>query len=250
MNRRPDPRPRALLLDFYGTLAHSPGLRFSYTAGLVAEGLRREGIDVSDEAFAAAYRAAVVPYLELMRQGTETHNTAWASDALATLGVAAAPDDGRVVRAVRYFFETYAETIEPLAGVPETLMRLGARYPLVLVSNFTDALPVRRAISRLGWADHFRAIYVSADLGVRKPHPEIFRRALAAADCSPADALFVGDDPEEDIAGAAAAGIPTVHVDRPMLSPLRSLVPATAERIPPDWTIGALPELLPLLGCD
>jgi putative hydrolase of the HAD superfamily len=54
----------------------------------------------------------------------------------------------------------------------------------------------------------------SATVGARKPDPEIFRAALEAAGCGAGEALHVGDSGEEDIAGARAAGIRAVLIDR------------------------------------
>ena len=53
-----------------------------------------------------------------------------------------------------------------------------------------------------------------AEAGARKPEPGIFAAALSEADCRPAEALHVGDTPEEDLAGARAAGIRCLLIDR------------------------------------
>ncbi|WP_375268544.1 HAD-IIA family hydrolase [Phenylobacterium sp.] len=51
------------------------------------------------------------------------------------------------------------------------------------------------------------------DLVAGKPHPAIFRQALAGLDCSPAQALMVGDNPRTDLAGARRLGVRAVRVD-------------------------------------
>lgn len=79
--------------------------------------------------------------------------------------------------------------------------------------------------------------FSAADVGYLKPHPEIFRAAL---DCLkvPADqAVFVGDDPEADIAGAQAVGCQAV-----LRATRRHGNPAAG--IAPDATISNLRELL------
>jgi putative hydrolase of the HAD superfamily len=48
---------------------------------------------------------------------------------------------------------------------------------------------------------------VSADVGARKPDPEIFRAALDRLGVPAADVWFVGDSWERDVRGAAAAGM-------------------------------------------
>ena len=51
--------------------------------------------------------------------------------------------------------------------------------------------------------------------GARKPDPAIFDAALELAGVrAPSEALHVGDTPEEDVAGAEAAGIRCLLLDR------------------------------------
>jgi putative hydrolase of the HAD superfamily len=54
----------------------------------------------------------------------------------------------------------------------------------------------------------------SAMVGAAKPAPALFEAALAAAGCSAADALHVGDSPSKDIDGASRAAIAAVLIDR------------------------------------
>lgn len=59
------------------------------------------------------------------------------------------------------------------------------------------------------------AITTAEDAGYVKPHPALFRLALAKARAAPNEAVFVGDSFERDIVGARAAGIhKVVLVDR------------------------------------
>jgi putative hydrolase of the HAD superfamily len=54
----------------------------------------------------------------------------------------------------------------------------------------------------------------SATVGAAKPAPVLFEAALAAAGCSAADALHVGDSLSKDVEGASQAGIAAVLLDR------------------------------------
>lgn len=45
------------------------------------------------------------------------------------------------------------------------------------------------------------------DVGYRKPHPAPIQHALALLGVPAADAVFIGDDPKWDVAGAQAAGV-------------------------------------------
>ena len=56
-------------------------------------------------------------------------------------------------------------------------------------------------------ASFFDVVLISEAEGVRKPDRAIFARALERCGVAPADAIFVGDHPEVDVAGARAAGM-------------------------------------------
>ena len=55
------------------------------------------------------------------------------------------------------------------------------------------------------------AVVLSCEVGKRKPHPAIFRRALDELGVRAPETLFVGDSLAEDVAGAAALGMTTVQ---------------------------------------
>jgi putative hydrolase of the HAD superfamily len=56
-------------------------------------------------------------------------------------------------------------------------------------------------------------VVVSAAIGYRKPAPEFFREVVRAAECETREVVYVGDDIDNDYAGATAAGLHAVLVD-------------------------------------
>jgi len=57
-------------------------------------------------------------------------------------------------------------------------------------------------------------VITSAEFGLAKPRPEIFRHACALFGVDPARSVYVGDRLRTDAIGAAAAGLPGVWLDR------------------------------------
>ena len=92
----------------------------------------------------------------------------------------------------------------------DELRKAGLR--LVCVSNWDISLP--EVLERCGLDKALDGVVTSAEAGVRKPDPAIFTAALNLAGCGPDEALHVGDTVAEDIAGAGAAGIRALHIDR------------------------------------
>ena len=60
---------------------------------------------------------------------------------------------------------------------------------------------------------YFDAVLTSVDVGYRKPNKAGFLELLRSLEVSPAEMVYVGDE-EKDIAGANAAGIVSVLIDR------------------------------------
>ena len=83
---------------------------------------------------------------------------------------------------------------------------------LAVVSNWDSRLP--QVLECLGLASCFEELGVSCLLGIEKPDPRIFAHVLERLRGTPAQALHVGDVPEVDLAGAQAAGVAGLLVDR------------------------------------
>jgi putative hydrolase of the HAD superfamily len=126
-----------------------------------------------------------------------------------------------------------------------TLEALSARgYRMGLVSNTPWGTPHylwERQVEKFALAPLLEVCLFSSGVGYRKPHPAIFREALRRLGVRAEHALFVGDTPAEDIAGARAVGMRTVLITR-------GAAPEGAEACGADAIIPslrALPALLP-----
>jgi putative hydrolase of the HAD superfamily len=81
-----------------------------------------------------------------------------------------------------------------------------------IVSNsFDPGWILTRDLEEMGLAQRVDVAVFSSDVGIRKPSPEIFLRALDALAVEPARALFVGDRPRQDVGGAHGVGMHTVQ---------------------------------------
>lgn len=87
-----------------------------------------------------------------------------------------------------------------------------------------------------GLAGRFEPVVVSAELGAAKPDAQIFAAALERAALTPDEALYIGDNPEKDVAGARQAGWRAVWVNRTQ-APFPPGLP------PPDWEVPDLDAL-------
>jgi len=89
---------------------------------------------------------------------------------------------------------------------PESLALLDelSDLPLALLSNAPSSFG--RAVEEQGWAENFRHLVFSGDLGVAKPDPEIWAALARRLETTPENCVFF-DDRQSNIDGALAAGM-------------------------------------------
>lgn len=97
-------------------------------------------------------------------------------------------------------------------GLHAALARLtDAGIHVSVISNSEGALP--SLFERLGLAPFIAHVIDSHHEGVRKPDPELFRRALERSGQRADESVYLGDIPGVDVVGANAAGMRAVLVD-------------------------------------
>jgi len=230
--------PRGLLLDAMGTLI---GLRTSVGA-TYAELAARHGLTVDaaaiDRHFPRIYRQApplAFPDLAspaLDSPALEEAEIGWWSARIAEVLAAAGaegvgmgmgmglgegegvefqplPELGRALF-LRFAQADLWRVFDDVPAHLEGWHRRGLR--LAVVSNFDSRLP--GLLDSLGLGQWLEAVVVSSAVGAAKPDPRPYQQALARLNLTAAEVWHVGDSPE-DGAGAHAAGIRWVKVQRP-----------------------------------
>ena len=207
----------ALLIDALGTL-----LWLDSPAEHLREELGARGVVVTPDQAVRAFRAEVRYYLANHLQGRDAVSLAalrrrCAAVAAAEAGVDAALMLDALLAALR--FRPFDDAAPALSALRDAHPRL----TVVAVSNWDCSL--QDVLESTGLARHLDAVVTSADAGAAKPHPAIFELALRAAGTGPRNALHVGDSPENDVAGARAAGVRCVLIDRSGRAPQPAGVP-------------------------
>lgn len=104
------------------------------------------------------------------------------------------------------------------ADAAQTLSRLRASgFKLGLITNGSLRMQSRK-LECLSLRPCFDAILISDAEGISKPDPRIFHRAVERLGTDPAHAVFVGDHPDIDVAGARTAGLRAVWRRDPRVS--------------------------------
>lgn len=155
-------------------------------------------------------------------------------------------------------------SLDPAGIDTDELLRVFDWQPVPGIVPFDDTIQVLEEIRRRGYQmglitnslfpmwmrdielqahnllDYFDVRIASGDVGYLKPHPSIYEHTLNLLGTAAERAVFVGDRPQHDIAGANEVGMVSVlitpaHLDRPL------------EGVQPHYTVTSLTELLAIL---
>ncbi len=191
MSQRLPPIVAGVLFDLDGTLLDSaPDLYAALLAQCVEEGIEP-------------------PPYPPVRQVVSRGARAVLRCAFAARGEAGV--EALVPRFLKLYQQVMAHQTSAFDGVDDLLTRLetrGLRWGIVTnkAGFLTDEL-----VSRIGWTGRVSAVVSGDTLPVKKPDPAPVLLACKRAGVSPGHCLFVGDDPR-DIQAGAAAGLFTVAV--------------------------------------
>jgi len=234
--------PEALLLDFDGTLV-------DWRAGL-AEGIRAAAAQFSR---LHGFDADEVAARTLAFEGElfAEHGDAWY---LGGIGVAELygavwrrthdeygvdPEAAPLLAEAHWRAELGGvRSYDDVAALLEAARGAGIRT--AVITNGPG--PVQRGkLAAAGLSDAFDAVLISGEVGSAKPDVRIFETALAELGVAAERAWHIGDTLAYDIAGARAAGVGAVWLNR-------DGVTRDAAEAMPHREIATLAELLPLLA--
>lgn len=118
---------------------------------------------------------------------------------------------------VEAYFLPALRVVGPWPGLADRLARVRDRgLRQVVVSDF----PVEAKLAALGLSDAFDGTYAGTELGLLKPHPDLFAHVLADTYTPARAVLHVGDRADTDGRAAALAGVAFAHVVRGDLVPV------------------------------
>jgi putative hydrolase of the HAD superfamily len=211
---------KAVIFDFYNTLAESPKWGPSWQ-DMVAE----VGFELPDDVRDRWWNDGVDGIEHDEHSQSREHYISWQQTRMqGMLDECGVPrttqeiliDRAREIGAHRHIV-AYEETLAVLA-------ELRSRgIALAICSNWDWDLA--EAVESAGLTDAVDVMVSSAWVGARKPHRRMYDAVLERVGVAPADALFVGDTWTCDVEGPRAAGLLAVYVRREHLGPDKTAPP-------------------------
>lgn len=128
-----------------------------------------------------------------------------------------------------------------MEGGRQVIIELATRgYILGIISNVITSREIPDWLKADGLDGYFKSMALSSVLGIRKPHPAIYRYAASQAGVDPSGCAYVGDNLDRDVTGTRNAGFGMVII---LQDPAEKDVLESCDDIP-DLIIQRLSDLL------
>jgi putative hydrolase of the HAD superfamily len=205
---------RAVIFDFYGTLAEANARGPSWS-----ELFRELGHELSIDATRRLWNDGVDGIEHDEHSQSRDHYVAWQQarvrEIIEASGVPEGDDDLLFSHITERLGSPDLHAYEEVVPVLHELRDRG--FALAICSNWDwDLL---EAIDSAGLGGTVDVVESSAWVGARKPNPRIYAKTLADLAVDPAHAVFVGDTWTCDTEGPRRAGMRPVYVRRPHFGP-------------------------------
>ena len=225
---------RGIFFDFGGTLV-------TEESDLVAHGniyrsiIERFKLDLTPESIDSAIRSRIESALENSEFKWERlidHAISAIEEILSANRIFLTSEDRKWLEDI--YVEMHARHLKLFPGVKDTLQFLRSKdIHLGIISDIDDSL-LYATLSRRGIKDLFDSITTSEEVGVGKPNPLIFRKALKKARLRPEWCIYVGNSVRHDVIGAKRIGMTAVFLGR-------------EPEVDPDYVAGDFNELREIL---
>lgn len=123
----------------------------------------------------------------------------------------ALPNPKQVYGMMTEYALAFEKTVTPPPYLHALLHELSRRYLLAVLSNYPYTPCVHRVLNGHDLSRYLSSIVVSADIGIVKPHPDLFKITLYQLGVSANEAVYVGDDWCADVLGASRAGMRSIY---------------------------------------
>lgn len=118
-----------------------------------------------------------------------------------------------LLNASQIYQSAYDKSANLIEGVENILLSLFSNYKLGIVTNSSlEKQSNRLAVCQIDKYFHF--VVAAADIGIFKPDPAIYSRALALGQCAPQDTVFIGDSWEQDVVAPLSLGMNAIWFNR------------------------------------
>lgn len=206
---------KVVCFDFFNTLAYFDPSREDFYSSIAAE----YGIKATPEAIAAALPEADTYWRKENfkspihdREEKEKYATYTQYALLIFTQAESRPTPQQALQilgkafAAGFKFVAFDDSLSALKAVKRKNYKTG------LISNVGQEIDSH--CDELGFSPYLDFKVTSFEVGYDKPHPKIFQHALSKAGVSASEAVYIGDQYDQDIVGARGVGMQSILINR------------------------------------
>lgn len=209
----PIPRPKAISFDLDDTLVNGASVRAAIAAtcdrlagltGVGATSIR----EANNEAWQGYWPQVEADWTFGRLRGDVLSTEVWRRSLIAVGADASLAPTAREIHA-----ELALGGLRLFDDAAQLLERLHGDIPMAVITN--GASDTQRATLRAARIeDRFAVIVISGEVSLAKPDPSIYRLAIEALGVQAAETWHIGDSLSTDVAGALAAGLIPIWLNR------------------------------------
>lgn len=193
------------LFDHRGSATDAVDAFLRLVGALPSDEARRLWFSAEDAEF-ERWRSGQVSFQEQRRRRLRT--------VLAALGVTIEDTPVFLDELFEEYLHEYQAAWRAFPDAVDVLTSLRSQgFRLGILTNGNEEQQLEK-LRTIGLYESVDVVCVSEAIGVQKPDPRAFKTLAQRLGVAPAECLFVGDNPQHDIAGAIAAGMSAKLVER------------------------------------
>lgn len=198
---------RCVLFDLFGTLVHYDPGRVSQAFPETYQVITELGCDLAYEASLEVIDRTFVDMDAWSKQQQREYSMLDYSEKLfASLLPDADHSQTDYFKFIEAYIREWSQPVVAVHGVQALLSRASKQFTLGLITNTHHAPMVSRLLHEQQ-LQGFQVVTTSVQHGRPKPHRDIFLDTLQQLDCSPQQAVYVGDNYAADYLGATGVGM-------------------------------------------
>ncbi|MDA0874258.1 MAG: HAD-IA family hydrolase [Bacteroidetes bacterium] len=104
------------------------------------------------------------------------------------------------------YLDHYSRFWRPVPGALDAFHAIAERWPVGILTNGFVEIQQAKLRQYPDLSERSAAVVISEEVGVLKPHPDLFAEAARRAGTAPEHILYVGDSMHSDVEGGLGAG--------------------------------------------
>lgn len=152
-----------------------------------------------------------------------------------------------IAAAIIAYHQEKIDSIKLYDDVRECLLKIKAMGIKSII--ISDGYPVKQyeKILRLGLDKLIDSVFISNEIGIKKPNPKLFEYCLNMIGVKGSEAIYIGDRMDMDIMPAKTYNIQSIYIHRGGKYDINNFNKESSQNLKPDYEISSLNEIFKII---